>query len=436
MTLFNRIFLRNIYLSTLIAVPIIAFQCEVINTNKFSLLAQAQVQSPHSESVTVTLTQGQVEELEKIEDELRNDIESKYENTLDRLDFLISGFGLSLAILTAFPFIITLLAIIFNQSIIDYLNRDATKQIKKLNKQVEETKSKLDRKSEILNRVTSAFIFRQIMDLIPEVKWVDYLSKEQREKIYNNIEEYTELILKELKKLDSDELKDLPSNLNELIELLKKTGKQFFLRSIDYVKLGNILIFIDKYEDAIIFYDRAIHIAPYTQWEAYRKKGISLYKQYEDHGKEKDYLKKAEMCFKKSIEIDPTISKTWSNLSAVYYNYYDFLKAQEYAELALIKNPTDAIAYNNLGNALLKQNKKEEALINYQKAIEINSNVYHLYYNMACLYASDNNPDLAIKQLKKAIKLNPKAIEEAKKDPDFRELRENNEVFKDLIRDR
>ena len=431
MTLFSRV-LSCKYISTLIVVPIIVCQCEVTNTNRFSLFAQAQAQTPPSQPVTVTLTQEQFEELEKNikdelkndKDELRNDIEAKHEKALNGLNAVIIGLGVSLGFLTAFPFLITLLVIVFNQSIVNYLNRDAIQEINNLNKQIESTQSKLNLKSEILDRLTSAFIFRQIMDLLPEVKLGDYLSRERREKIYNNIEKRAKLILEELKKLDSDELK-LPNNLKELIELLKEAGNQYFLRSIDYIKLGDILMFVDKYQDAITFYDYAIKLAPETQLKAYNKKGVCLYKKHD--------LKGAEICFEKCLEIDPSVSKPWTNLGMVYFDNHNFPEAQRFAEAAIIREPTNAVAYNNLGNALLRRGKKEEALRNYQKSIEINPSFYHPYYNMACLYASDNHPDLVIEKLEKAIKLNSKAREDAKTDPDFRQLRENNESFRNLI---
>jgi tetratricopeptide (TPR) repeat protein len=53
------------------------------------------------------------------------------------------------------------------------------------------------------------------------------------------------------------------------------------------------------------------------------------------------------------------------------------------------------------------------------------------WYNLACVYSLKNNKEKALEYLKKAIELNPKLKEEAKKDQNFKNLWDD-EDFKKL----
>ena len=65
------------------------------------------------------------------------------------------------------------------------------------------------------------------------------------------------------------------------------------------------------------------------------------------------------------IVIWMTIVK-FDNLNECYDFFSDIIK----------KNNTNSMAYNQLGNVLRLQNKNEESLISYKKAIEISKNAY------------------------------------------------------------
>ncbi len=75
---------------------------------------------------------------------------------------------------------------------------------------------------------------------------------------------------------------------------------------------------------------------------------------------------------------------------------------------ALIKKfPEDSYAHYQLGNVLFRQEKKEDAIIEYQKAIRLDSK-YALAHNaIGLVYASQQQWEQAIAEYRKALSINP-----------------------------
>ncbi len=71
-------------------------------------------------------------------------------------------------------------------------------------------------------------------------------------------------------------------------------------------------------------------------------------------------------------------------------------------------NPKYALAYQNLGHALHNQGKVEEAIKNFQKAIEINPEDDWAYYSWGHALRQQGKLEEAIKNYQKAIEINPK----------------------------
>jgi tetratricopeptide (TPR) repeat protein len=78
----------------------------------------------------------------------------------------------------------------------------------------------------------------------------------------------------------------------------------------------------------------------------------------------------------------------------------------------------------------------KEALASYNQAISIKPNLHQAYYNKACNYALQNNAELAIENLEKAIQLAPEKYSNlAKVDSDFDKVRDNQQ-FMELLESR
>ncbi len=75
----------------------------------------------------------------------------------------------------------------------------------------------------------------------------------------------------------------------------------------------------------------------------------------------------------------------------------------------------------------------QDAIASFDKAIAIKPNKHEAYYNKACSYALQNNLDLAIENLNKAIQFVPNKYKKlAKTDPDFNKVR-SDKRFQELL---
>ena len=75
------------------------------------------------------------------------------------------------------------------------------------------------------------------------------------------------------------------------------------------------------------------------------------------------------------------------------------------------QNPNAALAYYNRGVFLMNENKNEEALEDYSKAIELNPIFTEAYKNRGFLFASGGKLDKALADYNKVIEMNPNSAE-------------------------
>jgi tetratricopeptide (TPR) repeat protein len=112
-------------------------------------------------------------------------------------------------------------------------------------------------------------------------------------------------------------------------------------------------------------------------------------------------------------------------------NYEEAVKSYDEA-IAIQSNKHEA--WINRGIALTKLQRYKEALASYNQAITIQPNLHQAYYNKACNYALQNNLELAIENLKKAMQLVPQKYQNlAKSDTDFDKIR-GEQRFQELLK--
>ncbi len=117
--------------------------------------------------------------------------------------------------------------------------------------------------------------------------------------------------------------------------------------------------------------------------------------------------------FNKAVAANPLDYRAWSSLSAVYLAVSDqepakkdnyASKAKQAAEKALGIDPHHGEAYSNLGIARFMLGDKPGAVDAEKKAIEIDRRFDAAYYNLACMYASDNwDPHKSLQYLELAV---------------------------------
>ena len=113
----------------------------------------------------------------------------------------------------------------------------------------------------------------------------------------------------------------------------------------------------------------------------------------------------------KAIELNPTFTTAYINVSALYNAIGEPQNAVDILKRGLEHDATNYKLLNNLGNALQKLEFYEEAIKNYKKAISLNNDISDLHLNLGLCYKSVNNQKEAIKSFTKAAELSPSSEE-------------------------
>ena len=70
-------------------------------------------------------------------------------------------------------------------------------------------------------------------------------------------------------------------------------------------------------------------------------------------------------------------------------------------------NPNDAEAQYNLGNAFFQKGQLDEAVAQFQKALEIDPNSFATHYNLGGAFFQKGQLDEAITQFREVLRLKP-----------------------------
>ncbi|MBN2283535.1 MAG: tetratricopeptide repeat protein [Deltaproteobacteria bacterium] len=101
----------------------------------------------------------------------------------------------------------------------------------------------------------------------------------------------------------------------------------------------------------------------------------------------------------------------------------DLLKAEVTYRKVLEIDPTFSRALNNLGVIAMAGNRNAEALMLFERAREAGKGYVDPAYNMACLYARMGRVGDAMENLKEAVRLDESVLQWAQTDPDLAKLR-------------
>jgi tetratricopeptide (TPR) repeat protein len=137
--------------------------------------------------------------------------------------------------------------------------------------------------------------------------------------------------------------------------------------------------------------------------------------------------------YNQAIALKTDNAETWVNRGNALIALQQYPEAVESYDKAIAIRPNKHEAWINRGIALTKLQLYKEALASYNQAITIHPNLDKAYYNKACNYALQNNLELAIDNLKKAIEFVPQKYQNlAKTDPDFDKIR-GEKQFQELL---
>ena len=258
------------------------------------------------------------------------------------------------------------------------------------------------------------------------------MDEKEKEKLLKKIEEYTKKIKEEPNNAiyyynrgntyySLKEYEKAINDYNTAIESNSNNASYYNNRGISFNSLK-------EYEKAINDYNKAIELNP-SYALAYNNRGVSFYN-LKKYGK-------AIISYSRAIKLDPDYSSPYYNKGLVYKTFKKYEKAIKNYNKAIELNPNNSSYYNSRGNALNNSGKYEEAIEDYNRAIALNSNYDYYYYNKALAYyhyqKKNNNTknfNEIIKNLNKALELNPNNNSAKKLKKNVSELKEN-EKFKE-----
>ncbi|MFI5222446.1 MAG: tetratricopeptide repeat protein, partial [Bacteroidia bacterium] len=130
-----------------------------------------------------------------------------------------------------------------------------------------------------------------------------------------------------------------------------------------------------------------------------------------DSALQKKYLQEAIPYLEKSMSIYPNSADVLLCLGNVYHDLGEYDK-----ELSLINNQeqkgmTNAILFFNSGNALIEKGDVKNAIIQFQKSLELDNKNAKVYVNLGSAYLEAGMPDSAVITLEKAIEYDPNITE-------------------------
>ncbi|HHT9106229.1 MAG TPA: tetratricopeptide repeat protein [Candidatus Wujingus californicus] len=189
-----------------------------------------------------------------------------------------------------------------------------------------------------------------------------------------------------------------------------------FIEHLVYNSKGNLLYYLEHYEDALKAYEKSLEIDPddFVEWT---NKGNTL--------KKLKRYKEALKAFEKSIDLKPDGVKAWINkcdVLAELSRYDEAFKACDRAiELISPDDKKYAIALD-FAQKLVELGRYEEALRAYDKVIELSPDAAVAWYSRACIYSLKNDKESILINLSKAIELNSEYKAKAQKGEAFKTL--------------
>ncbi len=121
-------------------------------------------------------------------------------------------------------------------------------------------------------------------------------------------------------------------------------------------------------------------------------------------------------------------------MGVVYKRLGDNENALEFYYESLEYNKNYHVTYLNISAIYIEEKEYKRSIDILTKGISENPYAEDLYYNRACCYAILEKSELAIKDIRKSLLLNPSIIFWVERDKDFKSLYDNRE-FKNILKE-
>ncbi|MBT5305277.1 MAG: tetratricopeptide repeat protein [Candidatus Scalindua sp.] len=122
-------------------------------------------------------------------------------------------------------------------------------------------------------------------------------------------------------------------------------------------------------------------------------------------------FEKAESEFTKMIELRSDTFEGHFNMARMKFAQGDFDKCIEHCKKALETRPVDVRIHNILGMAYMRKGLIKDAVFEFNKIIDINSDFVPAFLNLANINIAAKKPDIAALLYKAALKVKPDTVE-------------------------
>ncbi|MBD2198755.1 MULTISPECIES: serine/threonine-protein kinase [Calothrix] len=163
-------------------------------------------------------------------------------------------------------------------------------------------------------------------------------------------------------------------------------------------KQGNTLFDLQRYQDALAIYDKAVNIRPdYAEGWYGRGNTLSALKQYQE----------SLAAYDKAIQLEPDYLEAWTSRGFVLQKLQRYQEAIASFDKALqLENNSPAI-WNAKGDAYSNLKQYENGIKAYEQAIELKKDYYIAWYNKGLALQNLKRYEDAVTAYDKAIELKP-----------------------------
>ena len=170
--------------------------------------------------------------------------------------------------------------------------------------------------------------------------------------------------------LATEALELVPNDLDWSVIKEKAQGQG--KNKVEWIKEGNNLQDLKRFDEALVAYDQAIRLDP-NYAEAYLGRGNVLFdlKRYDE----------ALTAYNQAIQLNSTYAFGYHGRGNVLFDLKRYDEALAAYNQAIQLNSTYAFGYLSKGNALIELKRYDEALASYDRAIQLNSTYAIAYYN-------------------------------------------------------
>jgi tetratricopeptide (TPR) repeat protein len=176
--------------------------------------------------------------------------------------------------------------------------------------------------------------------------------------------------------------------------------------SIQELEQGNILYGERKFDEALEIYQKFAELNP-NVYQIYFNIG-DVYREKGEFEKANEQYAKAQAQAKEKADV-VLQAKALASFGEVFLRQEKFKEAQEFFSQSIALNPKDEVLAYNVAEIFFGRNQTDEAIKNYQLAIQIKPDWSEPYLKLGYAYLNKGDMAKAIENLQKFLKADPES---------------------------